>query len=331
VVDRHQAVFLDARPPRAEVAIVYNPLAHFVGGRQRATAYGGPQGEVAGIERDSLLGIHRALFARNLAVDYVHINHLSAEKLRQYKLVLFPYPLMMPEASAQVFRDYVSAGGTLVAEARLGWNNEKGYAADRIPGLGLSEVMGCREAAIETAPNGRAELRWIVDDLAGLKLGDRLRARWYQETLDPIGPQARVVARFENGAGAAVQSQFGKGRTLTLGSYVSAAYQSSPTPEAERFYAGLLAWAGVTLPIMVSGADFEVRHLESGRDLLLFVFNHQAMPATGTVSIRVPAGEYAATDMVRDQAVAATRDAASVRLAVTLDPGGVQVIRLARK
>jgi hypothetical protein len=66
------SLFLAARPPRAEVAVVYNPLAHFVGGRQRATAYGGPQGEVAGIERDSLLGIYRALFPTNVPIDFVH-------------------------------------------------------------------------------------------------------------------------------------------------------------------------------------------------------------------------------------------------------------------
>src|SRR5918999_1187370 len=86
IVDKHQRLFLDARPPRAEVAVIYNPLAHFVGGRQRATAYAGPQGEVAGIERDSLLGIHRALFTRNVPLDYVHIDHLSAQKLGHYKL-----------------------------------------------------------------------------------------------------------------------------------------------------------------------------------------------------------------------------------------------------
>ena len=82
VVDRNSGLFLAARPPRAEVAIVYNPLAHFVGGRQRATAYGGPQGEVAGIERDSLLGIHRALFATHVPLDYVHVAELQRERAR---------------------------------------------------------------------------------------------------------------------------------------------------------------------------------------------------------------------------------------------------------
>src|SRR5512133_137270 len=89
VVDRNQQLFLKARPPRAEVAIVYNPMAHFVGGRQRSAAASGPQGEVAGIERDSLLGVYRAVFPLNLALDYVHINELD---LAQYKLVILPYP-----------------------------------------------------------------------------------------------------------------------------------------------------------------------------------------------------------------------------------------------
>ncbi len=96
----HSALFLAARPPRSEVAVVYNPLAHFVGGRQRAAAYGGPQGEVIGIERDSLLGIYRALFPSNVPLDFVHADHLKAAELAPYKLVVLPYPLMMPAAAA---------------------------------------------------------------------------------------------------------------------------------------------------------------------------------------------------------------------------------------
>ena len=229
VVDRNQSLFLHARPPKAEVAVVYNPLAHFVGGRQRATAYAGPQGEVAGIERDSLLGVHKALFPRNVPLDYVHIDHLTAASLKSYKLVILPYPLMIPEKSAAVFREYVANGGALVAEARLGWNNERGFAADRIPGMGLWEVMGCREVDIQTGAKGRTQLRWTTAAIPGLKDGDQLPARWYEESLEPLSPAAQVAARFADGSPAAILSTFGKGKTLMLGSYVSAAYQSGPT------------------------------------------------------------------------------------------------------
>ena len=331
VVDRHQQLFLDGRPPRAEVAVVYNPLAHFVGGRQRATAYGGPQGEVVGIERDSLLGVHRALFGRNVPLDYVHINHLSAEKLGQYKLVIFPYPLMLPEASAAVLRDYVRGGGTLFAEARLAWNNDRGYAAERIPGLGLWEVMNCRETAVETAPGGRTTIRWEGTDLPGLTPGTVLRARWYKETLEPLSSSARVVARFEDGSAAAVMGTYGKGRTLMLGSYVSAAAQSTPSAEAEKFFAGLLDWTGVSLPIRVTGAPLEARHLESGKDAVLFLFNHGKGAARSEVLLRRPAGDYTAVDLSEGRPVPVTTSADGVSLEVDLPPAGVQVVRIGRK
>lgn len=331
VVDANQKLFLAAKPPRAEVAVVYNPLNHFVGGRQRAAVYGGPQGEVAGIERDSLLGVHRALFPRNVQLDYVHMNHLTADKLRQYKIVIFPYPLMLPAGSAEILRDYVRDGGTLVAEARLGWNNERGYASDRIPGMGLWEVMGCRETDVQTGSKGRTQLRWTGNDLPGVKPGDLLPARWYEETLEVLSPHARVVAQFEDGRPAAVMSTYGKGKTLMLGSYISAAYQTAPTPEVERFYAGLLRWAGVAFPVETSDQNLEVRYLESGGDVLAFVFNHGGKASGATVTLRLPPGSYAAMDIVAGQPVALAQDGRDVRWNAKLAPSDVQVLRISRK
>jgi beta-galactosidase len=328
VVDANQQLFLNARPPRAEVAVVYNPLAHFVGGRQRAAAYGGPQGEVVGIERDSLLGVHRALFPQNVPLDFVHINAISVASLQHYKLVIFPYPLMLPEASAAVLKEYVNRGGALVAEARLGWNNERGYASERIPGLGLWEVMGAREVAIESAPGGRTSIRWSGTGLPGIAAGDVLPARWYKETLEPIGPSARVVARFEDGAPAAVMSTYGKGKTLMLGSYVSASAQSTPTREAERFFSALLRWADVELPVSVSGTPLEVRYVESGRERIIYAFNHGASAATSRVSLRRPASEERATDLVTGNQVPLSRDAGQVSFPVVLPAASVMVLRV---
>ncbi|HEV3486931.1 MAG TPA: beta-galactosidase trimerization domain-containing protein, partial [Vicinamibacterales bacterium] len=243
---------------------------------------------------------------------------------------VFPYPVMVPEASANVLREYVAAGGTLVAEARLAWKNEMAYASDRIPGLGLWEVMSAREIAVQTGANGRTELRWDSDDIPGVKPGDRLRARWYEETLEPLGPDARVVARFEHGGAAAVLGKYGKGRTLLLGSYVSAAYQTAPTEEVERFYVGLLAWAGVTLPVTTSGAPMEVRHLESGNDAIVFVFNQGAARATGNVSLRLASGDYTGKDLVTGDSVTLGRDGGGLSFEVALEAKHVAVVHLTR-
>ena len=328
VVDRNQRLFLETRPPKAQVAIVYNPLSYFVGGRQRAAAYGGPQGEVAGIERDSLLGVHRALFPSNVELDYIHIDHLSPELLSQYKLVILPYPLMLPEKAAPALRQYVQDGGALVAEARLGWNNERGYASDRIPGMGLWEVMGCRETAIQTGANGRTKLVWASTEIPGLKGGEELPGRWYEETLEPLTPAAKVAARFASGAPAAVLSRFGKGKTLMLGSFLSGAYQTTSNLELRRFYEGLLTWAGVDNPVDVTAGGVEVRTLDSGSDELVFVFNHANEPVNASFRLRPRAGVRNARDLISNSAVDAVAEGEYLRFARKLGGSDVWVLRL---
>ena len=133
---------------------------------------------------------------------------------------------MIPASSATELKEYVRQGGHLVAEARLGWSNEKGSSSPTIPGMGLHEVMGSRETDVQTGKAGRTILKWTGSDLPGFNAGETLQARWYEETLEPLGAQAHVVATFPNGNAAAVISEYGKGKTLMLGSYVGAAYET---------------------------------------------------------------------------------------------------------
>lgn len=330
LVDRNQRLFLEARPARAQVAIVYNPLSYLVGGRQRPVTPG-PQSEVAGIERNSMLGVYRALFPTNVPVDFIHINELSGAVTGKYKLIYVPFPLMIPEKSAGELAEYVRAGGALVAEARLGWNNERGWASEIIPGLGLHRVMGCRESAVQTVAGLRTELHWTGTEIPGVKPGDRLPGRLYEETLEPILPNGRVVAKFASGAPAAVVSTFGRGKTLMLGSYLGAAYEGQPEPAAQRFFAGLLDWVGVERPVSVSGSQAEVRVLESGRERVVFVFNHQAQPAQTVVTLRLPGGDYAVADLVTGQLVPVTPDGAALKIEKRLPAQDVWVVRLTPK
>jgi beta-galactosidase len=233
---------------------------------------------------------------------------------------------MLPEAAAEPLKQYVREGGALVAEARLGWNNERGAASDRIPGMGLWELMGCRETDVQTGARGRTTLAWSASEFPPVTVP----ARWYEETLEPLAKDARIAARFPSGAAAAVVSTYGKGKTLMLGSYVSAAFESTPTPEAERFYAALLQWAGVDLPIAGAPRTLEVRTLVSGSATIVFAFNHGTKLLDANFALRVPAGAYTAADLVTGDAIPVAREPSVIRLARQLPPAGVWVVRLTR-
>ena len=120
---------------------------------------------------------------------------------------------MVRQAIGPVLRAYVEGGGTLVTEARLGWSSERGYASERIPGMGLWEVVGAREVAVETVQARAAQMRWVADDIPGIAPDTILAGRWYRETLEPMDASARVVARWEDGTAAAVASSRGRRRT----------------------------------------------------------------------------------------------------------------------
>jgi beta-galactosidase len=234
---------------------------------------------------------------------------------------------MLPGDAAPALREYVRGGGALVAEARLAWNDERGLASERIPGLGLSDVMGARERAVETSTGDRVRIRWTGTDLPGVAPGDLLPGRWFRETLDPL-PTGHVVGEFDDGTPAAVMSVFGKGRTLLLGSYPSAAYQAAPARESERFFAALTAWAGVTRPVEVSGAPLEARHLEAGSGALLFLFNHGTTAARSEVTLRGRPGDHAVIDVTSGRPVSARHANDAVTFAVDLAPRDTLVLRI---
>jgi hypothetical protein len=156
--------------------------------------------------------------------------------------------------------------------------------------------------------------------------GARIPARLYKETLEPSAPAARVVAEFPGGAPAAVLSSFGKGHSLTLGSYLAVAYESQRDPAAERFFSSLLDWAGVERPVAVRGGPVEVRWLEAGTTRVVFVFNHGEAAVSPAITLRRTASS--ATDLLTGQPLPLTRGDGAVQFTPALARGGVSVVEL---
>ena len=250
VVDANRDLFLNAHPAKADVAIVYNPLSYMVGGRRPQSAPGA-QGEVGNnIERNSMLGSYRALFPTNVPVDFVHIDDIASH---HYKLIIIPYPLMLSEPAARALREFVRNGGALVAEARLAWNDERGRAKEVIPGFGLNEVCGCRETAIQTTPSGKVDL-----DL------------WFKGIVYQESQQGNAIAHFADGSGAIVTSTFGKGRMMTIGTFLGAAYEADRDEKLAAFIRSMLGWAGLQGGGEPPQSKVEIRTLESERTRVVF-------------------------------------------------------------
>ncbi len=325
-VARHASDFLTARPAPASVAILYNPLSSMVGGAEPSLS------KLGNAERDSLLGLHRAFSEQQIPVDFVCAEDLTQNRLAQYKILFLPFPVMLSRDVAQGVARYVQNGGTAVAEARLAWNDERGFASDIVPGAGLAEVFGAREKVIR--PVEKVQL--LVEASAGLPgLAPRqaVNAEAFEEDFEPR-PGARVLARFSDGAPAMVENSYGRGKAILIGSFPALAYQRLHDSSIKGLFTACARRAGVSSEVKVSGLgsqEVEVRRLIGDRVELLFVFNHSTTPGDATISLRLPWPAREALDLVTDRLVGLGQRDGKTALHRSLAAGEILVVRLERR
>ena len=310
-------------PARAEVAVLYNRLSYMVGGAQPSLS------KLGNAPRDSMMGLHRAFFEEQIPLDFVHPDEVTGDKLGQYKILFLPYPVMLSRDVAEGVARYIRNGGTAVAEARLAWNDERGFSSDEVPGFGLAEVFGAREKIIR--PVEKATI--LIDspaDLPGMKAGEAVPAAAFEETLEPLG-DARVLARFADREPAIVSKSLGKGKAILVGSFLALDYQRELDPATKRLLLSLARAAGVSAKVEVSGSntgEVEVRRLVSDGVQFLFAFNHAPSPAEATLTLHLPWTAKAARDLATDQAVAVRTVGGKTVLEKTLEARGIWVVRL---
>jgi len=257
-VDKNQTLFLSSQPIKSEIALVYNPLAQMVGGSGGSGRVEGQPGH-----SKSLIGYYRVFSDNNIPIDFIHRRDLESGKIEQYKLIIVPYPLMFTQEAATSLMTFVKNGGYLLAEARFAWNDEKGYATDIIPGMGLSEVFGVREAKVEVKNRVRMNILETSHPAFNQLTGSNLTGEYFSESLEILpGSNAEVLARFEDNTPAITGSSFGEGYTILIGSFlanrVSSSYQGTARIDPEfqedndEFLLGLLDWANIDRPFTTS-------------------------------------------------------------------------------
>jgi beta-galactosidase len=298
IIARHGHEILNSTPAPAQVAILYNQLSYMVGGSQPSLS------KLRNAERDSLMGLYNAFYEQNIPVDFVHAEDVIDNHLGQYKILFLPFPVMLSQKVAAGVRRYVEAGGTAVAEARLAWNDARGFASDVIPGAGLAEVFGARESVIK--PADKAEIKTEASAaLPGLPVHTAMAGDAFEEELQPLSG-GTILARFADGSPAIVKHGEGKGSAILIGSFPALAYYREHDENIKRFFLSLAQAAGVSPELEVSGlgaSKVEVRRLFGNGEQLVLVFNHGSSNADITLKMRLPWPVREARELENDQPI----------------------------
>jgi len=252
---------LQSHPEPAEAAIVFSPLTPLLGGYDEE----GGRTEM----HQAVAGYHRMFFERNLPVDVLSSRELARDDLRQYKLLIVPYPLMLTAEEAELLKGYVAGGGHLFVEARPGWVDEKGHAEPKVPGFGWDEMLGVQETQL--IPGKEFEVHWGTAQFKGMR---------FREQFTATDQSARALAFLSDGTPIAYENRYKNGSAIIFGSFAGQEnYQRPATmhPLAET----LARWANLSEPALHAPSLLEMRQMYApGKGRLVFFFNHGDKPAS---------------------------------------------------
>lgn len=199
ILSENSALFLAARPVQAQVGILFSLRSYLLNWAQARNCE---------LTLDALCGYYRIFWDADLPVDILHEDAL-ADDLGRYRLLVLPFaPALAPEAAKRL-RDYVAAGGTLLADPYgCAFDGDLHLSAE-VPGEGLAELFGCSEDDI-----ARAQPEVLLRNAGGREwrvAGSYLQARWR------LGEQAEPLAFYEDGTAAVVSRRAGEGRAVLSG------------------------------------------------------------------------------------------------------------------
>ena len=230
-----------SRPVKGEIGIVWVPESQIFNYVQLgSTEY----------HSESVRGAYQGFFDSNIQSDFVYIDDIN-----EYPVVYLPYPVMLKQETANKLIKYVEQGGRLICEGLPGYFDDRGHVGEVQPNLGLDRLFGAREKYVEFVPD-------LLEDLTLEVRGSEINGRYFLQEYFAEG--GKIVGTFENGSAAAVENEFGKGKTLLIGTYPGAGYYLHHSTGTRKFFAELLEWGGVSQRVTTSDPEIKAR-LHNGR------------------------------------------------------------------
>ncbi|GAC1383468.1 MAG: beta-galactosidase [Herpetosiphon sp.] len=220
-------------------------------------------------ERQSTQAWFKAFQYRHIPADLVYLQPTTtAHDLSRYGCLVYTHPTILTEATADLLRAYVQAGGTLIFGCRTGYKDPAGHCAMQpMPGpvadlCGITVADFTRIGPYQTAP----ALQWRGLD------SPTTSAELFNEILQVEAPTVEILAEYAAGyyAGspALVRNRYGSGSALYYGAVFSM-----------DVAAALIRHLGITSPVgdwlnIPPSVELAIRARPGTDEQLIFLLNY---------------------------------------------------------
>lgn len=332
VLKKYGNLLYTAQVKKAEVGILYDIV-----GMQKSVEALGHSDSKDGTDYfmlKSFEGTYKALFDKNIPVDILRSDMpLSAEQLKNYKIIYMSYQLAIRKNVADLLRTYVKDGGWLIADARTAIMDQYDFGLKNNPGFGLDTLFAARRLDLFAADS--AFTVKIIDPqyyTKSMTKEDSFQGIYFKEKLEVL-PEGKVVARFFPDLNPAIITHnYGKGLALLSSVPLGGSYFSGLQNAGELISDLALKAGAKPTALVVSSCNSEIMakiHENEKNEKIIYLTNLSSKPFVGNVKIQdVDRNFESATEITDDRKVEFHSDKKEVTIDIQIPPYRSKVIWL---
>ncbi len=332
VLKKYGNLLYAAQAKKAEVGILYDIV-----GMQKSVEALGHSDSKDGTDYfmlKSFEGTYKALFDKNLPVDILRSDMpLSAEQLKNYKIIYMPYQLAIRKNVTDLLRTYVKDGGWLIADSRTAIMDQYDFGFEINPGFGLDTLFAARRLDIYAADSVFTVK--VVDPQYHTKSMTKdysFQGIYFKEKLEVL-PGGKVVARFFPDLDPAmITHNYGKGVALLSAVPLGGSYFSGLQNAGELIGDLALKAGAKPTALVVSAGNREIMakiHENAKNEKLIYLSNLSSQPFDGKVKIQdVNRNFETATEITDDRKVEFHADKKDLAIDIQIPPYRSKVIWL---
>ncbi|MBQ8894290.1 MAG: beta-galactosidase [Clostridia bacterium] len=208
---------------------------------------------------NSVCGAYHAFFDIGVRADIVKLH-----EIQDYKMLILSNHLVIGKETAKALGDYVRGGGIIVCDGKIGVVDEVSMLNSDLPGGAFNAYMG-----EDYLDSDYVDMDFVMN-------GTRYQG-YYSKELVQI-TNGNVLATFEDGAPAVIEKEVGKGKVITINTYLWYGYMQARNNA--HLFAEYLA-KEYDLQELTVTAPLKARVSENENDRYAFIFNYTYEPVCG--------------------------------------------------
>ena len=248
-----------------------------------------------GRSRYSILGYYKALWELNYPVDIVHIDYL--DKVKKYKLLILPWPIIFSESELEKVCSYIEKGGKVVIEARFASKNGRGILRRKLP-VKLNRLLGFTFGEVLQESEIIVKLNGLRENTVPTSLTLPTAVCSQSVKLERPGEVLGVFKK--TGKPAVVLSN----NVLAIGTFLGLAYVAKGSKNLLKMIDYIAKWAGATRIAEVYNIPektvVEVSGFKKGEEYLFLVINHSTKTIEPLIKLNIPSRKYVVSNIIEE-------------------------------